>query len=140
MGCLTLVLTFVLHPKKYYALPQCQWPPLQRVNTQISVTNGNQVVPMDQVVLPLDIDGVDILNPWYFEQHDCIINFGRNTLEISGKAVSCSLESKLSSVFRIRVKQNTSMPPRSKVIVPPISGQERVKCYHLNSCWKGTLP
>ena len=95
---------------------------------------------MHQTLLVVEINEPLVLGYDFFEQHDCIINFDRNTLKINGKAVTCSLESKLSSLFRIRVKHHVSMPPRSEVIIKAYIRTREGEVLPLNSCWKGTPP
>ena len=53
----------------------------------------------------------------FFHKHQCIIDLINNTIEISGKAVPC-LESKLTSLLRIRLSENFTIPSNCEMIVP----------------------
>ena len=54
----------------------------------------------------------------FFQKHQCIIDLINNTIEISGETVPCCLESKLTSLFHIKLSENITVPSNSEMIVP----------------------
>ena len=53
----------------------------------------------------------------FFHKHQCVINLTNNTLQIEGKTVDCCLESKLLSLFRIKLTETVTVPSNSEMIV-----------------------
>ena len=53
----------------------------------------------------------------FFHKHQCVIDLTNNTLQIEGKTVDCCLESKLLSLFRIKLTENITIPSNSEMIV-----------------------
>ena len=123
----------IIHPKKYYAIPKAQRPDLEVGVNSISVADGGKIRPVGKVTLPLEIPDVGILNQEllvaetseplvlgydFFQKHQCVIDLVNNTIDIGGKTVPCCLESKLASLFRIRVDENITIPANSEMIIP----------------------
>ena len=57
--------------------------------------------------------GHDFLMPY-----KCVINIAERTILFDGKPVECSLQNKLSSLFRVRVSESVVIPANSEMIVP----------------------
>ena len=123
----------IIHPRKYNAISRVQRPDLEVINNNINAVDGGKIKPMGQVTLPLEIPGVGILHQKlsvaetseplvlgydFFQKHQCIIDLINNTIEISSKTVPCCLESKLTSLFRIMLSENITIPSNSDMIVP----------------------
>ena len=51
-------------------------------------------------------------------QNKCVINIAERKILFDGKPVECSLQNKLSSLFRVRVSESVVIPANSEMIVP----------------------
>ena len=109
------------------------------------MADGGKIQPLGEVTLSLLIPDVGtlsqnflvaetnepvVLGYDFFHKHRCVIDLTNNTLQVEGKTVTCCLESKLLSLFRIRLTETVTIPSNSEMIV---SG-------YFNNPDKDTLP
>ena len=124
--------TSIIHPKKYYSIPESARSKLQTVTRSIRLADGGKIQPLGEVILPLFIPDVGtlyqnflvaetneplVLGYDFFHKHQCVIDLTNNTLQIEGKTVDCCLESKLLSLFRIKLTETITIPSNSEMIV-----------------------
>ena len=96
------------------------------------MADGEKLQPLGEFILPLFIPDVGtlyqnflvaetneplVLGYDFFHKHQCVIDLTNNTLQIEGKTVDCCLESKLLSLFRIKLTETITIPSNSEMIV-----------------------
>ena len=139
--------TSIIHPSKYYSIPESARVRLHQVSSCIRLADGGKIQPLGEVTLPLHITDVGtlyqkfliaetneplVLGYDFFHKHQCVIDLTNNTVQIGGKTISCVLESKLLSLFRISLSQTITIPSNSEMMVKGYvqgSGRE-----HLPNC------
>ena len=116
-----------------------------------------KIQPLGEVILPLFIHNVGtlyqnflvaetneplVLGYDFFHKHQCVINLINNTLQIEGKTVDCCLESKLLSLFRIKLTETVTVPSNSEMIVSILATLIKTFCQNVlclkvqKNCWK----
>ena len=123
----------VLHPRKYWQIPETKRPPLHSTTQRIRVANGNRVQPLGEVSLPLTLRNVGtiqlqvlvaeieeplVLGNDFLCDTGCSIDVKNQTLHLEGKDIPCFLEDELPSVFRIRLSSDVVVPGNCEYILP----------------------
>ena len=123
----------ILHPRKYYAIPNALRPPLQQLENRIRLADGGTISPFGCVTLPITIPEVGTVyqsvivaeteEPLVFGNDfltatNCVIDVANHSLQIAGKVIECCLESKLPYLFRIRLSEDITVPANSEMILP----------------------
>ena len=119
----------ILHPMKCFSIPLNKKPPLSR---NILLTNGDMIRILGQVFLPLDsqigsftqsfiiaeTNEPVILGNDFVSSYGCKIDVANSCLHINGDSMSCVLESKIDSLFRLRLVEDIEVPANSEIILP----------------------
>jgi hypothetical protein len=121
----------VLHPMKYYAIPERERPVLDTSYGQLRMADGGMVSPLGSTVLTFQVNGKKlrqrmviaeveapiVLGYDFLYEYDCQLNIGRSTITIEGQQMQCVLESQMPSVFRVRVCETVEIPPSSEMVM-----------------------
>ena len=121
----------ILHPDKYYSIPDRHRPPLEPYKLKLRMGDGalrstlgcavipmvfnGQLLPQKMVIADIDVPGVLGYDFLYENAMSIIVRDG--SLALNGNQVKCELESDLPSVFRVTVRETVTIPPNSKMIV-----------------------
>ena len=117
---------------KYFSIPLNKRPPLTELSRNILLANGDRIRVLGQVFLPLDsqigsftqnfiiaeTNEPVILGNDFLSSNGCMIDVANNCLHIDGDSVSCVLESKIDSLFRLRLVEDVEVPANSEIILP----------------------
>ena len=121
----------ILHQKKYFAISA--GVRLVPSGSHIIIANGDTIPALGQTQLTLAFPGIGaishpvivadteeslILGHDFLMQNKCVINIAERKILFDGKPVECSLQNKLSSLFRVRVSESVVTPTNSEMIVP----------------------
>ena len=122
----------VLHPSKYYAIPEDIRPQLHEAD-DLEMGDGSHVQPHESAIFTLQLgSGVRVeqtmviaeiqvpavLGYDFMFSHKGVVDICGQALVLDKKhVIPCRLESSLPSLFRITVAETISIPPRSETIV-----------------------
>lgn len=121
----------ILHPDKYYDIPERHRPPLEPYKLKLRMGDGalrstlgcavipmvfnGQLLPQKMVIADIDVSGV--LGYDFLYENAVSINVRDGSLALNGSKVQCELESELPSVFRVTLSETITIPPNTEVIV-----------------------
>ena len=122
----------ILHPQKYYSIHAEKRPMMEPLNKTIMLANGDKINPQGQVKLSLhtkigtfyqnfvvvETKEPLILGNDFLSSHQCVIDVANHSLSIMGKSVDCILESRLDSLFRLRLSEDIKIPGNSEMVIP----------------------
>ena len=121
----------VMHPDKFYEIPELNRPPLQRANNRLRMADGGLVKPLGcanftlkigdlnltQQVTIADLDVPGVLGYDFLVQNDCSIDVGRTVINVKGRPIKCEKEILTHSIFHINVNETVVLPPRSETFM-----------------------
>ncbi len=121
----------IIHPEKYYAIPQCKRPPIQSSTNKLRMGDGGLVSPIGSVIIPLefsgqiiphrmiiaDIEAPAVLGYDFLYENAGLVNIRERYVTLNGSNIPCQLESKMPSVFRIILRENVVVPANTEVVV-----------------------
>ena len=109
----------ILHPDKYYEIPESHRPPLQPYPLKLRMRDGalrstrgcavipivfnGQLLPQKMVVADIDVAGA--LGYDFLYEKAVSINVRDGSLALNGNKRKCELESNLPSVFRVTLSE-----------------------------------
>ena len=132
----------ILHPDKYYSIPDRHRPPLEPYKLKLRMgdgpmrsTLGCAVIPMvfngqllPQKMVIADIDALGILGYDFLYENAVSINVRDGSLALNGNHVKCELKSDLPSVFRVTVSETVTIPQNSEMIVQSKVNHDSFQC------------
>ena len=128
----------ILHPDKYYEIPESHRPPLQPYPLKLCMgdgalrlTRGCAVIPIVfnlQKMVVADIDVAGVLGYDFLYENAVSINVRDGSLALNGNKLQCELESNLPSVFRVTLSETVTIPPNSELIVPAKVNNSSFNC------------
>jgi transposase InsO family protein len=121
----------VLHPNRYFAIPEAERPALDASNSWLRMADGGLVSPLGTTVLTFHINGkmlrqrmviaeVEapiVLGYDFMHEYDCHINITGGILTIEGQPMQCERESQMPSVFRVQVSETVEIPASSEMLM-----------------------
>ena len=121
----------VMHPEKYYKIPEAERPCLEKDSSRLSMANGDTLQSLGNTIINLkfqhetvtqrvivaEVDAPLVLGYDFLKQHGCVVDIGNATLHMKNKPIKCQLESSMDSIFRITSKETIEIPPRSEMII-----------------------
>ena len=122
----------IVHPRKYYSISSNKRPPLMELNKAVVLANGEALQPQGQVELPLqtkaglifqnfivlETNEPLILGNDFLSSNRCLVDVACHTLHIGTEGIQCTLESKINSLFRLKLAEDISVPANSEMIIP----------------------
>jgi transposase InsO family protein len=122
----------VLHPNKYFEIPEAERPALEATNCRLKMADGGLVSPIGSTVLTFQINGkmlrqrmiiAEVMAPIvlgydFLYEYDCHINITSSSITIDGQAMQCELESQMPSLFQVQVSETVVVPPHSEMVMP----------------------
>ena len=122
----------IIHPTKYFKIPDSCRPALVRTTQRIRVANGNKIEPLGETILLLrfktevvyqqvlvaEIEEPLVLGNDFLFHNECSIDVGKRVIHLHGRAIPCFLEDELPSLFRIRLSSDLVIPPNCEMILP----------------------
>lgn len=122
----------VIHPKKYYAIPEKMRPNLSKSTAHLCMADGSEVESLGFADFHLSIDGIFvkqqmvvakidaplILGYDFLHSNNCQLDLGNGGLILQGRQLHCQKESQMPSIFRVFIKDNVVVPAESEIILP----------------------
>lgn len=121
----------ILHPEKYYAIPEKYRPSLGPYKSKLRMGDGalvpalgcsitpldfnGQLIPQKMIIANIDVSGV--LGYDFLYENAVDINIREGSLRINGMKMTCKLESKLPSIFRVTIGETVTIPANSEMII-----------------------
>ena len=132
----------ILHPQKYYSISADKRPLIEPLGKTILLANGEKINPLGQVKLSLetqvgtfyqDFVVVETKEPLilgndFFSSYQCVIDVANRSISIMGQSVECVLESRLESLFRLKLSENVKIPGNSEMVIPGYLSTSGGKC------------
>ena len=121
----------VISPRLFDKIPSHLKPEISPSNRNLCMANGDTSTPQGRVMLQLAIKGTSlwhsiiiadieapiILGYDFMYEHNCALDVRKGNLKIGKYNVKCQPESHNSSIFRIRLDTDFTVPPGSEMIV-----------------------
>ena len=132
----------ILHPDKYYSIPDRHIPQLEPYKLKLTMRDGalrstlgctvipmvlnGQLLPQKMVIADIDVPGV--LGYDFLYENVVSINVRDGSLALNGNQVKCELESDLPSVFPVTVSETVTIPTNSDMIVQGKVNHDSFQC------------
>lgn len=121
----------VLHPIKYSEIKDGLKPRINKSCSQLRMADGGLVSPMGVGIFTIEIEGrcfehrmivADIEAPVVFGYDflykiGCTIDMGTGSIHVNGDVIKCEKESQMSSIFKIKIHEDTIIPADCETIL-----------------------
>ena len=114
----------VIHPDKYFNIPEKVRPPLEPINSNLRMADGGRIPAMGKTSLALDfgqgvvveqsmvvadVEAPLVLGYDFQYSNSCLVDVRQSCISINGKKFNCLLESRMNSIFRITVSETAGL-------------------------------